>query len=907
MLIRLKTFLHQVVLNTLDLNLAIDRIVFVLPTQRSGVYLKRILQQELRQATFLPKIITFDNLVETISEQKKTNSIELLFDFYEIHKLIISKEKLEPFETFITWAKIVLDDFNEIDNNLITVENIFSTLKNIQNIQHLLSEDDLQNRYFDFIEKIDQYYFKFNEYLKNHNKNYQGMLYRNVISELEHFKKHTEQFYVFIGFAHLKKAEEVIIEELILEKKAQVFWDISDAFYKDTSNNNSCFHRYFSQWNHYRAQPYRDFYSDHFDKDTIQIIGVSKKVGMVKYIAQLLQNEENVNEVTVLLNDQNIIPSVLQSLPDNVDKVNITMGIPVNHFPITDLIKSILDLHVDHSNQSKGFYYKNVLKVLKNPIFTNEEYSLQHIIDKIIASNSLFFTVADLKKIFNTETSDFSNSLLALFNDYSNDNHVKLLEAINQFIILLKSKYNWIENEILYRNYTIIQTVLRMVSRYNAISDLKSIRLVLQRLIHTENLYFYGEPLQGLQLMGFLESQVLDFQKVYILSVNENILPKNKVTETFIPFDVRKHYGLPTYQDAEMVDKYLFYRLLDKSKQVTILYNSDLDSFGKGEKSRFVEQLLWRFPDIKHTFIEPINTFDNIQNKNIDKTDETILIIKNLLQSGVSPSALTSYIYNPIDFYKQKVLNIKETAEIEEIVAENTLGTVVHAVLERIYTPFIGGFIDFEMLREASKKIRVFTVEAFLKELKNPNINEGKNKLIYEVAVNFVKRFIENEIIEIKNGNTIKILGLEQKISSEFRFNSFDFPIKFKGIIDRIDTYNGTIRIIDYKTGAVTPTQLKAAHFDDKIMDYKFSKVLQVLLYSCIYSAENKIDNKTLNAGIISFKKHKNGFMPVNFSEKSKETDFEITRERQQLFLNEIELLLQEILDIDAPFVEKAN
>ncbi len=903
----MNTFLQYVVNETLNLNIELERLVYVLPTQRAGVYLKKNLENKLHHVTFFPEITTFDNLVEVINGQNKTNSIELLFEFYEVYKSIIPKDKIEPFESFISWAKIILDDFNEIDNNLVIPENIFHTLKSIHDIQLLLSENVAQNHYLEFIQHIDLYYNKLNDALREKGKNYQGMLYRNVINELEHFKKHTSKFYIFVGCSLLKKSEELIIEELVLENKAKIFWDISQSFMSEIFNKNSFFHRYFSQWQIYKEVPFSDFYFSELDINKIKIIGVPKKIGMVKYASQLLANETTVKDNTVIFNDQNIVSSLLQSLPPHVDKVNITMGIPLKNFPITDLLHSLLYLHVNNLNRQKGFYYKNVLKVLKNQVFAQINFSFQPILEKLIASNSVFITHADLKNAFNDEKSEFTDRLLKLFEDYSNSKYITLLEAVNQFIVLLKSENNSVENEILFQNYTIIQNLSRLISQYNVLSDLKSIRMVLQKLTSTEHLNFYGEPFQGLQLMGFLETQVLDFTKTYLLSVNENILPKNKFTDTFIPFDVRKHYGLTTYQEKEMLDKYLFYRILDKSEQVTIFYNSDLDSFGKGEKSRFIEQLLWHYPDIKHAQIDSKNAFTPIEAKKIIKNDTSIPLIKNLLQTGISPSALATYIYNPIEFYKQKILNIKETSAIEETVAENTLGTVVHAVLEKIYQAFVGKYVDVNILKNDLKELHALTTQAFQNELKNTNINEGKNKLIFEVALNFINRFIQNEINEIENGNTIKIIGLEQKISSEYHFNSIEFPVKFKGIIDRIDEFNETIRIIDYKTGSVTPAQLKANHFNEKIKDYKYSKALQVLLYSCMYSAQNEINNKFLNAGIISFKKHKNGFMPVNFGEKNNEKDYLITYERQQQFLYEIELLLLEILDINIPFEEKTN
>jgi ATP-dependent helicase/nuclease subunit B len=259
-----------------------------------------------------------------------------------------------------------------------------------------------------------------------------------------------------------------------------------------------------------------------------------------------------------------------------------------------------------------------------------------------------------------------------------------------------------------------------------------------------------GEPLQGLQVMGFLETQTLDFKHLILVSANEGTLPKNKKKDSFIPFDVRKIYGLPTYLEEEMTQSYLFYRILQRSEKVTILYNTDSDTLGGGEKSRYITQMLWENPEIKHKIVEALVPTDVMQFQTVEKNTPIVETLKQIFQKGISPSALASYIYNPMDFYRQKILRIPQLEEIEETVAENTLGTVVHGALEDFYKPFIGTLLEIQELEKSFSKINQLVTQNFKKVYVNGSLDEGKNKLILEVAINFVKRFIRQEINDLK-------------------------------------------------------------------------------------------------------------------------------------------------------------
>ena len=406
--------------------------------------------------------------------------------------------------------------------------------------------------------------------------------------------------------------------------------------------------------------------------------------------------------------------------------------------------------------------------------------------------------------------------------------------------------------------------------------------------------------------MGVLETRVIDFETIIITSVNEGVLPKSKSEQSFIPFDVKQHFSLPTYQDKAAIFSYHFYRLLHRAKNIYLVYNTENDTFGSGEKSRFLTQLEISRKDISQYFVSPKINIENTKLKEIPKTKALLVSLKELGVKGISPSALSSYINNPIGFYYQKTLKIKEIEEVEETVAVNTMGTVIHNTLEELYKPLVNEILN----EESIKKMRLIAPDLvqkyFIKEYKNGDITKGKNKLIFEVSKKLIDRFLIKELSEIKEGKQIKIIALEQKLSAKIKIDLVDEPIKLHGIIDRVDEVDGVVRILDYKTGNVTATQLKMADFSKMSEDYKYTKALQVMLYAYLYVENNQI-TKPIESGIISMRNIKEGFLKMNFSAKPKAPDYEVSSTRIEAFLEELKRLLTEIYNPEIPFIENPN
>ena len=575
-------------------------------------------------------------------------------------------------------------------------------------------------------------------------------------------------------------------------------------------------------------------------------------------------------------------------------------------FSIFQLFISQEKLQKTVSNQ---FYYKDVIRFLKHPLIyrllTVDNVFISDIISENISKeNNTFVCKEYITDALANLPEETQAIIRAVFTPYNSIND--FLQRIIGLITILKELVTGLEKEYLFRFYTAFTQLQNLHNTYKYFVDLKTLYKFFQQVIASESLSFQGEPLQGLQLMGMLETRVLDFENVIITSVNEGVLPGNTQPLSFIPFDVKVDFKLPTYKEKDAIFSYHFFRLLQRAKNVTLIYNTESDTFGGGEKSRFVTQLELLKKGITHKIVSPKIITEKALLKEIPKNEETTKQLKELAKKGISPSALTNYLYNPIAFYKQKVLRIKEFDVVEEEVAFNTLGTVVHDTLEELYIPFINKFIVFEDVKAMQPKVKDIIVKFFKKHFKNGDITTGKNRLIFEVAVRFVENFLKQELNLLKNKkNKLKIIGTEKDYSAVIKVEGIDVPIKIHGQVDRVDELNGITRIIDYKTGMVTESELKISDFD-AVRDYKYSKAIQVLLYAYMYTQTEKVTTP-IQAGIYSFKNLNNGFLKLNFSEKRGGKDHEVTTERIAAFMEQAKIVIQDIFNTEVPFTEPVD
>ena len=907
----MESFISETLDKILHKQTSFEKTVIILPSQRAGVFVKEALKKKMSPG-FLPKIIHLESFIEEVSKISKADSIQLLFHFYTVYKETESKP--ESFDSFSSWAFTAIQDFNEVDQHLIDSKEIFNYLKDIQRLKEWsvdkpLETTQLMKSHFSFMENLGIYYAKFYHYLTEKRFGYQGLLYREATKKINSYCiENKDVNFIIMGFNALNKAEEYLFQEMLSHHKTDIYWDIHPGFLKNKNQAGKFIRNYASQWNYYQKNKIK---TSNFKPDSskkIEVIGASKNITQIKYAGELINKLPNLNNTAVVLADESLLPVTLSSLPKKVAAVNITMGYPLKNTPIASLFSAIFQLFLTqeklHKTATKQFYYKDVIRFFKHPsiqplLIASNKNIFEQITNSISSKNDTFISQSQITGYINELEEKLQKCINAIFAPYSDA--ANFIDSIISLIYQLRQTDNKLNKEYLYRFYTAFVQLKDLQTTYKYFTSLKTIHHFFNQMISLENISFQGEPLQGLQLMGMLETRVLDFENIIITSVNENILPANSTQNSFIPFDVKIEFGIPTYREKDAIYAYHFFRLIQRAKNIYLLYNSESDSFGGGEKSRFITQLLQNNKELKEQHISPQVTTEQQIPKEVFKDKAVLNRLKEIAAKGFSPSALTNYLYNPFEFYKQKVLKLKEYKEVEETVAYNTMGTIIHDTLEALYKPFTGQFITAEDLTEMNKKVNDWVIHFFKLHFHSSDVFTGKNRLIFEVSKNYVIRFLEMEK-NLVASNRLKIIATEQNLDASISIEGLDFPIRIHGQVDRIDELNGVTRIIDYKSGMVTKVELKASDLNE-IIHEKYSKAIQVLLYAYLYT-ENNPKTNNITGGIISFKNLKSGLLQLNFAEKRGE-DFEISQERLEEFIENIKTLILEIFNPETPFTEK--
>lgn len=910
----MQTFISETIDEILLTQTSFEDCVFVMPSQRAGVFVKETFKNKIKTG-FLPKILNIESFIGQISQVSKADSIQLLFHFYTIYCEI--EEHPDSFEIFSSWAFVVIQDFNEIDQYLINSDDIFTYLRDIQrmkkwSVKGEFKETELIKDHLIFMERLGTYYKKFYSFLLGRKIGYQGLMYREATKKARLFLDTNKQKkFFFIGFNALNKSEELLFQLFLEYGNSEIYWDIDKTFFEKNHSAGNFIRKYKKDWKYFEKNELKNLSNHFLNKKNIEVIGATKNVSQLKYAGEILKKFSNHQNTALVLGDETLLSVALNSIPENVNAINITMGYPLQNVPTSQLISSIFHLFITQDKLQKivsnEFYHKDIVRFFNNPIvfqLINEgsEGVVLNIQETISKENKSFVNETEISSYLEPLHSDVSSLLLSIFKPFSSVD-----DFITRILNLIESARDMVsvlEKEYLYRFYNAFTQLQNLNSSRNYFQNIKTLFQFYRRIIANEKLSFQGEPLNGLQLMGMLETRVLDFENVIITSVNENVIPSNNTQNSFIPFDIKVEFGLPTYRDKDAIYSYHFFRLLQRAKNIYLIYNTENDSLGSGEKSRFIAQLELMRTDIISKLIAPKVITEKKEPLEFAKNKLVLERLEELAKKGISPSTITNYLYNPIAFYKQKILLINELDLVEETIAANTMGTVVHDTLEALYKPYINQFLTIEHLDIMSKEYKGLVKKYFIKHFKNGDVTTGKNRLVFEVSNRFVERFLSMEKKVLKDKHQVKILGTELELEAIISVPGINFPIKIIGIVDRIDEFDGVTRIIDYKTGMVSSGDLKALNFDE-IRDFKHNKAIQVLLYAYLYSQNNTVGKNTfIEAGIISFKNLKSGVLKMNFSSNYKNPENKITEEKLEEFIMQIKVLLQEIYNPEISFLE---
>jgi len=916
----MQSFLSKVVSEVLKHDTSLSETTFILPNKRSGLFLKNIIKQQLKKTAFLPRIISIEEFVKDISGFEVLDTVGLIFEFYGIYLSHTPKQEADTFESFSKWAAILLQDFNDLDSNLFDTASILAYLSDSKRLEQWnLDESDespLVKKYLAFFNKVITYHSAFTSHLCDKKLGYQGLVYRRATESLVKFKEaHKKEKFVFAAFNALNKAEEKIIQDLLEDNMASIYWDHDNFYTRSNNQSEQFFKKYIRSWPYYISNDFKWQENNINSQKTIHFHGLPKNISQIKHVGSLLKDlhrDTGIKDTALILGNEKLLPSLLNSIPKEITKANITMGYELQNAPINTFFQSLFKLHLNRSkwNKEQSFYYKDLVALLNDPIIKSKWLSHPKVekgLRDIIYTDHIIFVSENQLMNLIKDIPDLTELFQHIFIEWNTDINL-ILEKITKTIEYLKNidQQKQLDQEYFYRYYNIFLELSNLNKDFGFIDNLNTLYQIFQQLLKTEKLSFQGEPLEGLQIMGLLESRGLDFKNIIITSVNEGFLPASGSNNSFIPLDIKLEKKIPTFFEKDAIFSYHFFRLLHRAENVYLIYNSITDDFGSGEPSRFIRQLnaakaLGQLDQVefRKKMISPELNASPLTLNKIVKTEKVMLKLSKLAEKGFSPSSLTNYIRNPLDFYKRSILGIKEFKEIEETIAANTFGTIVHDTLEQLYMPFLNKTLHTNEVKQMIDLVDDEVTRQFKKSYSSTAITSGKNFLAFEIAKQFVINFLNFELGELKQGKEIKILGLEVPIEMEHEVKGINMKVKLKGKIDRIDQVNGVFRIMDYKTGKVTKSQLKINDWELISSDEKYNKSFQVLTYAYLYLNKNNLslEDLSLESGIVSFKNLKDGFMPFNGGL--------INEEVISSFIVELDKLIFEIFDPNIPFQEK--
>ncbi|MDO4728320.1 MAG: PD-(D/E)XK nuclease family protein [Bacteroidota bacterium] len=898
----------------------LSEITVVLPTRRARVFLSNALQKQIQSPIFSPKILSVQEFIELLADMRSIDTIEQLFLFYKIYKRSTLEGEILPFEQYYTWAKMLLKDFSDIDAYLVDATQILNNLKEIKEIESWELTDrpiDKVQKFLHFWNLLPDYHRTFTDFLRKEKIGYQGLLTRVASENVGDFiKNNPNEFYVFVGFNALMPSEQKVITTLLEEDRAAIYWDIDKVFIDNKNNLTAHFIRKIKDdWRYFKLHPF-EWVVDEFSKaKDIHVIGTSKAIGQAKIVGKIIEQQiqedkEAIDKTALILSEKGMLLPILGSLPSSVEHLNITLEYSARNNPVQFLINKIFRMHINAKARSKKqhyvFYYKDVIDIIQDP-FVCTYLDAGELYNDLV-TNNITFVVSDKLQKITTSDDDFFN---LIFEPWS-DSQVEVLDRLLAILMYIKRllsedvERNKVTLAFVYEIHKVVQRIKNYIIVEDSL-NLRALYILYKQVIETAEVSFDGEPLMGLQIMGILESRVLDFDTVIFTSANEGKLPFGKTQNSFIPYDLRRHFQLPTYFENDAIYTYHFYRLLQRAKKIYLIYNTESDGLDGGEKSRFITQLkIDNLPN--HRLVEtlfnaklPPKATSKIQ---IEKSTEVMQRLEEMAKEGFSPSSISLYLRNPVDFYFQRVLNIKEVKEVEETIEANTLGNVIHDTLEKLYKPLIGKYLSIDNVEQMEKKLNRVLLGSFKEKYADGNIQSGKNRLAFEVTKATLYRFLKIEKQKLAK-DTVKILHLEKCFSTTIELEGLHFPIKIKGTIDRIEERNGVIRILDYKTGAkVSKSSLQLQTMENFLQKKEKDKIIQLLTYAYMYN--NSEVSKPIEVGIISFK-NLSADEDLLFGIKldRKNADSIISDKLLSEYQEVLRTILSDIFNPEEPFVEQ--
>lgn len=919
--------------NTLNLH------CLVFPNRRAGLYFMKHLSSGIEKPVWVPSILTINELFRSYSFLQLAGNEILLFELYKAYRKI--KKSPESFDDFYFWGDMLINDFDDTDKYLVDASALFTNVRDIKKIDQqfgsLTEEQKLIIRRFwvnfDIEKPTDQklefsttwsvlyeLYEAFRNSLKERNVAYEGMIFRET-AELENEKLISATSWDtvhFIGFNALNECEKRLMSALKKAGKARFYWDFDNSYINPGHYNSAGFFmrdniKLFgndmpSDWN------YNTMLSVPSPAATRRVIETSSDVAQVKLLPRLISsvpglNPENAHHTAVVLADENLLMPVLTSLPENTGDINITMGYPLRQSLVYTLVKHLMELQrtAVNFNGVIHFHSANVLDILGHSLIENLLTETDKSLSGDIIKNNLSLIASE--KFSGSETLSLVFKKLpdpASLSTYFKD--ILSLIALNSEIEndTTDSVQRNIRNEYIYRIVLSINRLESIINDPEILFTTDIYMRILERMLRIQSVPFSGEPLSGIQIMGILETRALDFKNLIILSVNEGVLPAVSSASSFIPFSLREAFGLPSVNHQESIYAYHFYRLLQRSENVTFAYNSNSEGLRSGEMSRFLIQMNYdkilkpEFLDLSFE-IRSHNTINEI----VERTEDHSARLNAMFGSGkmLSPSAINTWLGCRMKFFYRYVNGLKEPEKISGEIDPAIFGNILHEIMRSLYQDYTGKIMSRDMLDTIlgdDEQLRKTVTQAISKKFRRSEdgFERGNEQIIKDILLVFTKRILQAD----RSMSPITILRLENKLGFDLPINGN--MISIGGIADRVDVVEGTTRIVDYKTGNVSDkiSSISELFTDDRKKDH--DGWLQTLIYCEAYISAS--GDTPLRPSIYKIRKMTGGTISDKLRMKPDRTSEEFAlndyRDVREAAVNELTEVLLKIFNKDEPF-----
>ena len=893
----MNTFLHYVAKDIIQkYGNNLSKIAVVFPNKRASLFLNNELARLTDKPIWSPAYITISELFRQHSELQTANPLKLVCVLYRVFQKVTGSN--ESLDHFYGWGQLMITDFDDIDKNMADADKVFANLSDyheFDDVSYLTPEQEeilkrffsnfssehnseLKKRFLNIWSNFREIYHSFNETLAEEGLAYEGQLYRKVVEEGCLDLKYDK--YLFVGFNMMQKVEQELCNKLQKEGKAAFYWDF-DKYYlnpkKQGINMSSGAGHYISQYLEYYPNELDNMDEEIYDnlaknKDISYVSATTENI-QARYISKWLLEKERYKagkRTAIVLADESLLQTVIHCIPKEVEKVNITTGYPLAQSPITGLVKQLISLQTLGYRKDLDKYRLHWVQILlHHPYIKYISEKSQEIFDDLNSQKTFYLSKEQLGK---------DDNLKLLFsNAYSNDDSklttnskllhwiIDVLRIVGTGIGLAEESNDPLAEESIFRMYTLLNSMVALVDDNELDVDLITLEKLINQVVQSTSIPFHGEPAEGIQIMGVLETRNLDFDHVIVLSCNEGKLPKGINDNSFIPYAIRRAYGLTTIDNKVSIYSYYFHSLLQRAGDITLVYNNATSDGQTGEMSRFMLQLMVESGHkINKLNIVAQQTPQHSLPEGIKKTPEIMNIINEI--NRLSPTAINTYIRCQLRFYYRYLQRIKEPENDDNEMNNAFFGSIFHRVAELFYEPYYKNkqLIQKEDIDRALKNKALIDAcveqafrEILFKVSKNTHVEYNGLQLINRQVIKdyFIKQLkIDQQLCPFR------IRGLEKSVYEDFDIKGTRI-VKIGGSIDRLDELERpgkqpVIRVVDYKTGTNNSTNVKSLEevFTDENLKNHTDYYLQAMLYSLIVRDQSK-ENLPVSPALVFIQK----------------------------------------------------